>query len=395
VTDPDAVGAELPLLVTRRSLRRAQASVARARRTSPRGVALVVAAAFTAGAVATAAAALLAPRLLGGDDGIKTSLAEPTASSSTGGSASSSVSGSASATGTAGVVGPPLGAVTGSAASATTGKGGAAGTGGTGGVARTVVTSPALTWKPPRLASPQTVVVRADSRSLKLDPAKDYRVVLPRTQVDLGGGLSITGGHNVVIMGGVVWISDRITDRAARRGLYFKGQTGTLHVEGVRLSGFLADGINFDEREGAVVQLQNIVIDHVYGGKDANHADLIQTWAGPSVLRIDGLRGTTDYQGFFLLPNQHWPEGPVPQEVTLRRTHVTMMPKAGYALWLPDGSTSWLDPRGMKVTLPSDESPDRLSWPNNAVGVGVVGDNGVVDLPAGAPGGGYTSPGYQ
>jgi hypothetical protein len=257
------------------------------------------------------------------------------------------------------------------------------------------VSSGKLTWAPPALTSPQTVKVVPGRFSLKLDPLKDYRVVLPSTPVTLGGAVTITGGRNVVIMGGIISVPSRSTLPAdnSRRGLYLKGQTGTIHIEGVHLTGDLSDGVNLDERLGAVVQLENIKIDMVHGSHDGHHADVVQTWAGPRILRIDGLLAGTQYQGMFLLPNQQWKSGPAPQEFTIRRSVIAMEPGSAYALWLPHNSP-WMDWSGLTIALPQGKSQSKLSWPNSHLGLATVSNTGQVLLNQGEPGPAYRSPGY-
>jgi hypothetical protein len=257
------------------------------------------------------------------------------------------------------------------------------------------VTAPKLAWAPPTLSNPLTETVTAGHRSLQLDPARDYTVVLPRTPGDLGGGVTITGGHNVVIIGGIVQVPSRsaVPSDLQRRGMYLKSQTGTIHIEGVHLTGDLSDGFNLAEDAGATVQLENVRIDLVHGSQSGHHADVLQTWAGPKVLRVDGLQGSSQYQGFFLLPNELY-SGPKPQSFVFRRTVLTMMPNCGYALWLPENRPSWLDYSGITVRLGAGVSPDKLSWPDAGLGLTSVGQNAAPDLPAGPPGGSYASPGY-
>lgn len=260
---------------------------------------------------------------------------------------------------------------------------------------RAVTSTPKLAWAPPPLTDPLTETVAPGHRSLKLDPNRDYTVVLPRTPVDLGGGVTITGGRNVVIIGGIIQIRSggKALSEHDRRGLYLKGQTGTIHVEGVHMTGDLSDGFNLAEDAGAVVQIENVTIDLVHGGKDAHHADVLQTWAGPRVLRVDGLRAATEYQGFFLLPNQFGSAG-TPQSFVFRRTVLTMMPDCGYAVWLPEARPTWMDWSGITVRVGDGVDTGKLSWPDAGLGLKVVGEDAAVDLPAGTPGGSYVSPGY-
>jgi hypothetical protein len=252
-----------------------------------------------------------------------------------------------------------------------------------------------LSWAPPNLVTPKTLLVLPGKRSLKLSGSQDYRIILPKEPVDLGGGVAITGGRNVVVIGGMISIPSRVDVPADRdrRGLYLKGQTGTVHVEGVRMTGDLSDGINLDEREGAIVQLQNILIDRVHGNATSHHADVVQTWAGPRVLRIDGLRATTEYQGLFLLPNQLWKKEP-PKDITIRRTLITMAPESGYALWLPERRPKWLDWSGLTVQVPSGRSLRKLTWPDSRLGLKTVDGRAVIVMDQRNPGPAYRTPGY-
>lgn len=258
-----------------------------------------------------------------------------------------------------------------------------------------VTSSPRLTWAPPELTDPITETVTPDHHSLELDTDRDYVVQLPRNPVPLKGGVTITGGHNVVVIGGEIHVprSESAPDAVDRRAMYLKGQTGTVHVEGVHLTGDLSDGFNLDERDGAVVQIQNVQIDLVHGSHDTHHADVIQTWAGPRVLRVDGLRAATEYQGFFLLPDQRMDDY-VPDSFVFRRTVLSMMPHSAYALWLPGRTIPWMDHSGIIVRVGGGEKTDKLSWPDHALGLTVVNADTPVDLPEGTPGGAYQSPGY-
>jgi hypothetical protein len=290
-------------------------------------------------------------------------------------------------------------------------SGGGAGGGVNGAAVRvlppTLRTDPSgLAWPPPRLTAPETVVVNATHHELVLDPARDYRVVLPTSSATvLVGGVTIVGGHNVVIVGGVISVpssaqypdkgpSSNTDTSLARRGMYLKGQTGTVHVEGVHLVGDLSDAFNLDERDDAVVQLENVRVDLVHGGRDLHHADVIQTWAGPHILRVDGLLAATQYQGFFLLPNQWFKDGPAPEQVVFRRTTVTMLPGSGYGMWLPQARPSWLDWSGLTLRVTGGRPAEKLTWPDDGLGVTVIDDTAPVTMPAGTPGGHYTSPGY-
>lgn len=277
-----------------------------------------------------------------------------------------------------------------------------------------------LAWAPPRLENPVILDLAAEPkhRSFKLDKAKDYIVRLPQDRPWIGE-LNLYGGRNVVLIGGEVRIPSPEEDpsfgddengkpRRSRRALYIQGQTGTLHIEGLLLSGAgLHEGINIAEREpDCVVQLQNVRCETVHGSFSANHADVIQTWAGPAELRIDGLTGFTTYQGFFLLPNQHFPVGKggfLPTRWDFRRINLVGTDSSAYLLWCPDRhgfpiaiADVWLSPAQKKAG-----NRDMFLWPKpaatgddtwSAVRVGMPPEGDFV--PEGLAGRNYVSPGY-
>lgn len=185
-------------------------------------------------------------------------------------------------------------------------------------------------WPAPALHNPETVQVTDGNTNLRLDPQRDYVLRLPRDRpVQAPAGLTIAGGHNVVLVGGTVNVPGH------SGAALLEGQTGTIHVEGVRFTGpELMEGFDLSESAGATVQLENIYVAMIHGSYTTNHADLIQTWAGPRRLRVDGFVGSTGYQGFFLLPNQaaHF-SGPAPELFDLRNVYIND-PDGAYALWL-------------------------------------------------------------
>jgi len=263
---------------------------------------------------------------------------------------------------------------------------------------------PRLRFPPPELDDPDVVVVSADNADLELEPGRDYVIQMPDEPLDVEGGLQITGGDDVVLIGGEIRFS-RLYDgdlRRTNRGLLLRDQTGTVHVEGLFIGGALTEGINLSESDGATVQLQNVRIETVTGSEDTNHADLIQTWAGPSRLLIDGLSGSTEYQGFFLLPNQHY-DGPTPEGFELHDIDLVGLEGSRYLLWV-DGPTPfpitvegvWVEPagdrrgdRGQYLWWTGD--PDEDPWVDIRVGRPPDGEF----VGPGDAGIGYVSPGYR
>jgi hypothetical protein len=190
---------------------------------------------------------------------------------------------------------------------------------------------PSSAWDRPALVDPTTIVVDAAHNNLVLDQSKDYVLRLTPGTDSMRIGLTVWGGRNVVIDGGHL----NITGHSG--GMELKNQAGTIWIHDLHISGGsgLMEGIDLQEPvRGATVVLRDVLIDKVHGSYTTNHADLIQTWAGPSRLLIDGFTGTTGYQGFFLLPNQLY-NGPSPKIFDLRNVEIDDS-RGGYALWLSD-----------------------------------------------------------
>jgi hypothetical protein len=186
-------------------------------------------------------------------------------------------------------------------------------------------------WDRPALVKPTTIVVDGAHNALVLDQSRDYVLHLTPGVDSMRTPLTVWGGHNVVIDGGHL----NITGHCGAMAL--KNQAGTIWIHDLHISGGpgLMEGIDLQEpMPGATVVLRDVLIDKVHGSYTTNHADLIQTWAGPSRLLIDGFTGTTGYQGFFLLPNQ-WYNGPSPKIFDLRNIHIDDS-RGAYALWVGD-----------------------------------------------------------
>lgn len=263
--------------------------------------------------------------------------------------------------------------------------------------ASTTTTSSRLTWRPPALSSPTTVTVSASKHNLSLTAGKDYIVKMPSTPLQVAGGLTIAGGRNVVLIGGEIRITTTSTSGNAKRGLYLKNQTGTVHVEGLKITGpTLNEGINLDQRAGGTVQLQNVRVETVHGSASGHHADVLQTWGGPKVMRIDRLTGYTTYQGFFFDPTKYGSTQPT--SFDLRNVNVVGQSGSKYLLWRdslawPMRITNvWAKPSVTGTSRGQFLRPDNTSkgWGYVKVGVPSGGDF----VPAGRAGTGYVSPGY-
>lgn len=182
-------------------------------------------------------------------------------------------------------------------------------------------------WDRPTLRNPQTITITNANRNLALPQSRDYILRCAPGQVVLQSRLVVWGGHNVELEDCNLHVTTH--DWAA----YLQHQSGTLWVHDVHFGGsHLTGGIQMQE-PGATVVMRDVIFDRVYGSYTTNHAELLQTWCGPTRLLIDGLTGSTTYQGLFMLPNQ-WCSTPLSQ-FDLR--HVNINDSGGaYALWLGD-----------------------------------------------------------
>ncbi len=259
-----------------------------------------------------------------------------------------------------------------------------------------------LAWAPPQLKNPVIINISNTNRSPKLDKTKDYIIKMPDTPLTAPGGLVISGGHHVVLIGGEIRFDHMPEDpkkSLEARGIYINGATGTVHIEGLWITGEgLKEGFNIDLRAPeAILQLQNIRVDTVHGSREGHHADVVQTWAGPPVLRIDRLTGRTTYQGFFLHPTQHVKEPfPKPLVFDLRHINIRSVESGGYIYWQSTPFTLttqdvWAEPLDGRW-------PNLVLWPKGDpvwkdVKKGTPPDGDFV--PEGVAGLSYVSPGYE
>jgi hypothetical protein len=256
---------------------------------------------------------------------------------------------------------------------------------------------PRLAWAPPPLHNAITVRVAADRPTLELAHDRDYRIVLPDHPLSLRNGLAINGGHNVVLIGGQIVVppSNAAKPGTTGRGLYLLNQTGTIHIEGVRFSGEgLTEGIDLGESLGATVQLENIRLDEIFYPRTLRtHPDVIQTWAGPTRLRVDRLTATTQYQGFFLQPQQL--ASVRIRSFELRNIDLTGSPRSAYLLW--QGGSAPRTARNVWIRNAGSRPTAQLMWPKPVAwrGVQVGRPHSGSFVPQRASGTGYRSPGYS
>jgi hypothetical protein len=200
------------------------------------------------------------------------------------------------------------------------------------------------------------------NQNVVLNDARDYVITIPAGTV-FTKPVTIQGGHNVVLENSVLRYAAPAGASAdwMARGLYLTGQTGTMWVNDLQIRGPLSEGIDLAERSpGSTVVLRNIAVDPVSGTYETNHADVLQTWAGPDKLVVDGLTGTSDYQGMFLEPNDLFVDGPKPTFFSLSNVRLDVS-TGYYALWTDGFGAFPLATSNVSVVY-NPERPNRGSW---------------------------------
>ena len=192
-----------------------------------------------------------------------------------------------------------------------------------------------LRWLPPELVNPEIVYVSPDPSSglIRLAPDRDYIIQMPNEPVLRN--IVIEGGHNVVMIGGEIyipWQGDN-PSISSRTALKIYDATGIVHIEGVLLNGEdISEGIQIDAPQ-AIIQLQNIGIFNVRARDQVsfsdNHPDLIQTYGNVAELRIDRFTGSSDYQGLFFKADFNGPHG----SIHISRTNIIGEPTARQLIW--------------------------------------------------------------
>ena len=179
---------------------------------------------------------------------------------------------------------------------------------------------PSLTWRPPALSNPVSINVPATGDMQSLDPSRDYILNLGHRRT----GLSITGGRNVVMIGGRITCEDIVDDNLSRgRGIQIWDNAGVFHVEGVLVEN-CGDGMTISAPQ-STIQLQNVRFDDVDSPYDLSHPDVIQTWRGPKEIRIDRLTADTSSKGFLWMSVN----GTQPSRVDQRRVNLRLWSGGG------------------------------------------------------------------
>jgi hypothetical protein len=312
-----------------------------------------------------------------------------------------------------------------------------------------------LTWAPPQCGGGHRcedlyLGNTGSHQTLSMDDSTDYRIHLPATG-PLVGGITITGGRNVQIIGGEIDLTYPCSNDASDcTGIYIaKNSPGAAFVEGVWIhnassigptcpggaSGTLqtcstGHGIDVNTADNGeinvnTITLENIRIDGVSGcsGYD-DHADVFQPYQAPGdTIQVDRMTGATNCQGLQLDPDlaySKWHR--FPSSITIKNTNVDAAYNPyrkeanGYTWWLTYGFTCISGPIVLSNDYYSGLRGDPAAgsvWPDP--GCGAQDSNGVVSwkdvdvkgvlrngtpaggdfVPASAVGVGYRSPGYQ
>jgi hypothetical protein len=316
-----------------------------------------------------------------------------------------------------------------------------------------------LTWAPPQCGDKKHPCETLDLQNTgehqvpSLNYNTDYRIYLPRSG-PLVGGLTITGGHRVEIIGGEIDLTYPCSNDASKcTGLYIaKNSPGSVFVEGVwihnparigrtcptgasSLSQTCSTGHGIDintANEGKInvntITLENIRVDGISGcsGYD-DHADVFQPYQAPDdTIQVDGMTGVTNCTGLMLDPDlaySKWHK--LPAWITIENTNIDVSANPyqpmgyGATWWLTYGYSCESGPVFLSGDYSSEpgtgHSPPSI-YPNIAYhSCGAHYSDGVVSwtdalidgsintgmppggdfVPLGVAGLGYLSPGYQ
>lgn len=236
------------------------------------------------------------------------------------------------------------------------------------------LSSQPLTWAPPQCGGGGHRCDRLYLRNtgshqrLALADSADYQIHLPANG-PLAGGITITGGRNVQIIGGQINLTFPCSEDASDcMGIYIaKKSPGAVFVEGVWIhnpSGIgrtcpggasqtsqtcsTGDGIDVNTADNGTVNvntitLENIRVDGISGCSGyGDHADVFQPYQAPGdTIQIDHMTGVTNCQGFELDPDLAYSRWHTfPSAITIKNTNIDAISNPygkdanGYAWWL-------------------------------------------------------------
>jgi hypothetical protein len=316
-----------------------------------------------------------------------------------------------------------------------------------------------LTWAPPHCGDRKHLCVTLYLKNTgshqmpSLDYSTDYRIYLP-TNGPLVGGITITGGRRVQIIGGEISLTYPCSsDGSGCIGIYIaKNSPGAVFVEGVWIHNAAkigrscpggasstsqtcstGDGIDVNTADNEAIHvntitLENIRVDGISGCSGyGDHADVFQPYQAPDdTIRIDRMTGVTNCQGFTLDPDLAYSRWHTfPSSITIKNTNLDISSNPyrgaahGAAWWLAYGNACKSGPISLSNDYSSEPRASRTPpsiWPYPGYHqCGARYEGGVVSwkdahingsihtgkppggdfVPPGVAGLGYLSPGYQ
>jgi hypothetical protein len=294
------------------------------------------------------------------------------------------------------------------------------GTGGTANASATVTVtsgggggSGALKWAPPILSNPITVNISNSNHSPSLNAGQDYIIKMPTTPLTAKGGLILNGGRNIVIFGGEIYNNTPTLNVADNYGISLFNQTGTVHIEGLYIHGTgIGQGFLFGYQSSTarpIVQIERTRIESLHTVSNEIHTDGIQSYGGPTNLKVYELTISTNGVGIQVQPHDA-SSTPVGQW-EWHRINVVQNTADAYALWKnyedPQNwpfvqSELWVRNLGNLAWAEVDNYPVGWNRWNPGGGWPISGEAWHVGLrpegdyvPQSAVGLNYTSPGYQ
>lgn len=165
-------------------------------------------------------------------------------------------------------------------------------------------------YAPPQLTNPVTIRIAASGGTYSAPATTDCIFVAPAV---ITGPVTLAGCDDRWLIGAQIGGRTTVpsgsydsTNRGIRLSDAGSSNTGRDHFEGLwfKPGTYLSDAIQiaFRSTTGRTVTLQNIRVDATtYGSKAGVHADTLQVWGGPSLLRVWGLVATdARYQSLYL-----------------------------------------------------------------------------------------------
>jgi hypothetical protein len=161
-----------------------------------------------------------------------------------------------------------------------------------------------LAWPPPKLDAPKTILLNDHDDNLDLDSHQDCILKMPKQKKI--GHVRITGGRNIVLIGGWSTIPAGLDHQDVNFLILDKPDTiagRVVHIEGVKVDGSgggSSDAFHINAPR-TIIQLENIrATGIVFNPKTRWHSDLIQPGGGCQELRVDHFTGSSQFQGFYL-----------------------------------------------------------------------------------------------